>query len=208
MDDLSNPPARSAVSTFFLRLGQRYQILLDKSTPHTKARWVFAFVTVGLFLTRIITAQGWYIVTYALGIYHLNLFIAFLTPKIDPALDLDSDDLDGPELPTRSNEEFRPFIRRLPEFKFWYAITKSTIIALICTFFDVFNVPVFWPILVMYFITLFCITMKRQIRHMIKHRYLPFTHSKPRYENSKLLESQDAVETYNRINKTLICLLK
>lgn len=35
--------------------------------------------------------QGWYIVTYALGIYHLNLFIAFLTPKIDPALDLDGE---------------------------------------------------------------------------------------------------------------------
>lgn len=33
--------------------------------------------------------QGWYIVTYALGIYHLNLFIAFLTPKIDPAMDFD-----------------------------------------------------------------------------------------------------------------------
>ena len=30
--------------------------------------------------------QGWYIVTYALGIYLLNLFIAFLTPKMDPAL--------------------------------------------------------------------------------------------------------------------------
>ena len=30
--------------------------------------------------------QGWYIVTYALGIYHLNLFIAFLSPKIDPAM--------------------------------------------------------------------------------------------------------------------------
>lgn len=75
-----------------------------------------------------------------------------------------ADDPDGPALPTRSNEEFRPFIRRLPEFKFWYAITKSTTIALFCTFFEVFNVPVFWPILVMYFITLFCITMKRQIR--------------------------------------------
>lgn len=34
-----------------------------------------------------LSLQGWYIVTYALGIYHLNLFIAFLTPKIDPALD-------------------------------------------------------------------------------------------------------------------------
>lgn len=50
-------------------------------------------MNLGLFLTRIITAQGWYIVTYALGIYHLNLFIAFLTPKIDPGLDLDSGEL-------------------------------------------------------------------------------------------------------------------
>ena len=33
--------------------------------------------------------QGWYIVTYALGIYHLNLFIAFLSPKIDPALEFE-----------------------------------------------------------------------------------------------------------------------
>lgn len=33
-----------------------------------------------------------------------------------------------------------------------------------CTFFEAFNVPVFWPILVMYFIMLFCITMKRQIK--------------------------------------------
>lgn len=70
----------------------------------------------------------------------------------------------GPELPTRSNQEFRPFIRRLPEFKFWYEITRSIVIGLACTFFEIFNIPVFWPILVMYFITLFCITMKRQIK--------------------------------------------
>ena len=36
--------------------------------------------------------QGWYIVTYALAIYHLNLLLAFLTPKIDPAaMELDDD---------------------------------------------------------------------------------------------------------------------
>lgn len=33
-----------------------------------------------------VALQGWYIVTYALGIYHLNLFIAFLSPKVDPSL--------------------------------------------------------------------------------------------------------------------------
>jgi len=167
------------VGRHFTRISQRYQLILDKLTPHNRIRWISALALIIVFLLRIFFKQGWYIVTYALGIYHLNLFIAFLTPKIDPALDFDADD--GPELPTKANEEFRPFIRRLPEFKFWYAITKSTVIAIICTFFDFFNVPVFWPILVMYFITLFCITMKRQIKHMIKYKYLPFTHNKPRY---------------------------
>lgn len=52
---------------------------------------------------------------------------------------------------------------------------------MVCTFFEAFNVPVFWPILVMYFIVLLYITMKRQIRHMIKYRYIPFTHGKRRY---------------------------
>ena len=28
--------------------------------------------------------SGWYIVTYALGIYILNLIIGFLSPAIDP----------------------------------------------------------------------------------------------------------------------------
>jgi hypothetical protein len=93
------------------------------------------------------------------------------------------EDEDGPELPTNQNEEFRPFIRRLPEFKFWYSASKATLIALCCTFFELFNVPVFWPILVMYFITLFCITMKRQIKHMIRYRYLPFTWGKPKFQS-------------------------
>ncbi|XP_059471191.1 protein RER1 isoform X1 [Neocloeon triangulifer] len=163
------------------RLQQMYQKKLDDVTPYTNARWIFAIILILLFLARVFWLQGWYIVTYALGIYHLNLFIAFLSPKIDPAMS-DYDD-DGPELPTSNNEEFRPFIRRLPEFKFWYSVSKSTLIAMVCTMFDCFNIPVFWPILVMYFITLFCITMKRQIKHMIKYRYLPFTHSKPRYQN-------------------------
>ncbi|XP_011842611.1 PREDICTED: protein RER1 isoform X2 [Mandrillus leucophaeus] len=166
----------SVVYRFFTRLGQIYQSWLDKSTPYTAVRWV---VTLGLsfvYMIRVYLLQGWYIVTYALGIYHLNLFIAFLSPKVDPSLMEDSDD--GPSLPTKQNEEFRPFIRRLPEFKFWHAATKGILVAMVCTFFDAFNVPVFWPILVMYFIMLFCITMKRQIKHMIKYRYIPFTHGK------------------------------
>lgn len=47
------------------------------------------------------------------------MFLAFLTPKFDPSAQEDEENEDGPSLPTRNDEEFRPFIRRLPEFKFW-----------------------------------------------------------------------------------------
>ena len=49
------------------------------------------------------------------------------------------------------------------------------------TFFSVFDIPVFWPILVVYFFALFFVTMKRQIKHMIKHKYVPWSGSKKSY---------------------------
>ena len=69
----------------------------------------------------------------ARSIYLLNLFLAFLTPKFDPALASDMAETDAeegaPGLPSSQSDihdgEFRPFIRRLPEFKFWYAPSLS-----------------------------------------------------------------------------------
>ncbi|XP_071839618.1 protein RER1-like [Apostichopus japonicus] len=172
------------LSRFFTGMSQRYQTYLDRSVPHSPARWVATLLLEFCYLGRVFFLQGWYIVTYALGIYQLNLFIAFLTPKMEPVITEDSED-DGPTLPTKANEEFRPFIRRLPEFKFWYSATKSIVIASFCTFFDIFNVPVFWPILVMYFFILFFLTMRRQIEHMIKYRYLPWSRGKTKYKGKE-----------------------
>ncbi|KAI4189476.1 MAG: hypothetical protein L6R41_001438 [Letrouitia leprolyta] len=123
-------------------------------------------------------------VCYSLGIYLLNLFLAFLQPKIDPSLTQDEglEDGDaGSSLPTKKDEEFRPFIRRLPEFKFWHSATRAIAISFLCTWFSIFNVPVFWPVLVVYFLILFSLTMRRQIQHMIKYRYVPFSFGKARY---------------------------
>lgn len=57
--------------------------------------------------------------------------------------------------------------------------------SLVMTFFTVFDVPVFWPVLVIYFIVIFVIQMKRQIKHMIKHRYVPISWGKKKYDGSK-----------------------
>ncbi|XP_064642838.1 protein RER1-like isoform X2 [Lineus longissimus] len=189
MDDLNAPgdsaPSQPGIlSRAYRRYSELHQHYLDRSTPYVTARWIASAVLLLVYFLRVYILQGWYIVTYALGIYELNLFIAFLTPKIDPSVNEDIDE-DGPSLPTKSNEEFRPFMRRLPEFKFWYSSTKAVVLSMFCTCFEALNVPVFWPILVMYFIILFTITMKRQIRHMIKYRYIPFSHGKTKYKGKE-----------------------
>ncbi|KAG4306042.1 hypothetical protein PORY_000030 [Pneumocystis oryctolagi] len=124
-------------------------------------------------------------VCYALGIYLLNLFLAFLTPKLDLSLEQDLLENENTEvrLPIHQDEEFRPFIRRLPEFKFWYSATRATIIAFVCSWVPFFDIPVFWPILLMYFCILFAFTMRRQIKHMIKYKYVPFDIGKKRFSS-------------------------
>ncbi|KAF5751078.1 protein RER1A-like [Tripterygium wilfordii] len=154
-----------------------YQYYLDKSTPHSVYRWIGTFVVMAIYCLRVYYVQGFYIISYSLGIYILNLLIGFLSPLVDPELESSN----GPMLPTKGSDEFKPFIRRLPEFKFWYSFTKAFCIAFVMTFFSIFDVPVFWPILLCYWIVLFALTMRRQITHMIKYKYVPFNIGKQKY---------------------------
>jgi hypothetical protein len=144
---------------------QQYQTYLDKSTPYVAYRWSATGAVLVLFFLRIVIAQGWYIVAYCLGIYLLNLFLAFLQPKFDPSLSQDDglEDGESSSLPTKQDDEFRPFIRRLPEFKFWHSATRAITISFLCSWFEVFNLPVFWPVLVMYWLILFSLTSKSDL---------------------------------------------
>ncbi|KAJ9540663.1 hypothetical protein OSB04_027169 [Centaurea solstitialis] len=173
---------------------QRYQHLLDKSTPFLLYRWIAFFAIAFIYAIRVFFVQGFYVVSYALGIYILNLLIGFLSPQVDPEF---QDLSDGPTLPSRSSDEFRPFVRRLPEFKFWYSITKAFCIAFVMTFFTIFDVPVFWPILLFYWVILFALTMKKQILHMVKYKYVPFSFGKQRY-NGKRASSTESTSLLPR----------
>ena len=115
-------------------------------------------------------------VAYSLGIYLLNLFLAFISPKFDPSLEQDTEMEDGvpagqaSSLPTKNDQEFKPFVRRLPEFKFWHSATRAVAIAFLCCWSEIFDLPVFWPVLVVYWLILVFLTMRRQIQNMIKYR--------------------------------------
>ncbi|XP_041000018.1 protein RER1B-like [Juglans microcarpa x Juglans regia] len=158
-----------------------FQYYLDRSTPHPLQRWLGTLAVATVYVLRVYSVKGFYVISYGVGIYVLNLLIGFLSPKIDPELQA----LDGASLPTKGSDEFKPFMRRLPEFNFWYSITKAFLVAFVLTFFPVLDVPVFWPILLCYWIVLFLLTMKRQILHMIKYKYVPFDIGKQRYTGKK-----------------------
>merc|ERR1719192_1812076 len=53
----------------------------------------------GIYGVRVYLLQGYYIVTYGLGIFILNLFIGFLSPV--------DDETEGPILPTSERDEFK-----------------------------------------------------------------------------------------------------
>ena len=156
-----------------------YTFYVDRTVVWPRARWGSFAAAVLLYLIRISSIHGFYIVTYALGIYLLNLLIGFLSPSVDPE---EQDGLGGISLPQSESDEFRPFTRKLAEFQFWYWGMRAVVFSTAATFFRVFDLPVFWPILLFYFVFLFFITMKQQILHMVKHKYVPWSAGKKSYK--------------------------
>lgn len=93
------------------QLQQKFQHYLDVLAPQVGLRWGIAAGLLLLYSLRVWLLAGFYIVTYAMGIYLLHLLIGFLSPQDDPD--------DGPLLPMRDSDEPKGFQRRVPEFKFW-----------------------------------------------------------------------------------------
>jgi hypothetical protein len=69
-------------SDVMVQCGRRYRQVLDKTVTYAAVRWVVLFSLLVLFCLRIWLLQGWFIVTYGLGIFLLNLFIGFITPLV------------------------------------------------------------------------------------------------------------------------------
>jgi len=111
-------------------------------------------------------------------------------------------------LPTKATDEFKPFVRRLPEFKFWYSATRAVTIAFLACWTELTNLPVFWPVLVVYWLILVVLTMRRQIQHMLstysffflvyfvlrceenanhstEYRYVPWDYGKQQFKTNK-----------------------
>ncbi|CAL8086807.1 unnamed protein product [Calicophoron daubneyi] len=188
LDEPKEETADSCCSRLLRSLSLIHQSFIDKLAPYKTVRWLIVLCLLTLYVLRVTSIQGFHIISYALAIYLLSLFISFISPKVDPAFAEIFDET--PTLPRTEGEEFRPFIPRLLESKFWLSTVRAILVSLLCTFLPFLDIPVFWPILVLYFIMLFTLMMKRQIKHMIKYRYMPFTYGKPKHTGSNVPKEQ------------------
>ncbi|KAL0438525.1 UNVERIFIED_CONTAM: protein RER1B [Sesamum latifolium] len=169
-----------------------FQYYLDRSAPHIAKRWLGTLAAAAIYVLRVYYVQGFYVISYGLGIYMLNLLIGFVSPKVDPELEV----VDGllcqlkklMNLGALSVACLNSSSGEI-DMAFMYATTKAFCVAFLMTFFSIFDVPVFWPILFFYWVFLFFLTMKRQITHMIKYRYVPFNFGKQQYAGKRSAES-------------------
>ena len=67
---------------FLESISKKWQYILDKSSPLVLYRWIFFLCILSTYVLRVYYVNGWFIVTYGLGIYLLNQFIGFLSPQV------------------------------------------------------------------------------------------------------------------------------
>lgn len=143
--------------------------LLTKLKPYPLYRWLaFAFFSI-LFTVRMFATGKYYAVGYISGFVLLEGFLKFLSPKLDP-------DVYGKDvLPYASEDgDYKPFIRKLPEFLFWKQAMLTALVATIASLIPLFDLPVQGTILLVYFLIVSILSFRQRISHMIRNHYLPF----------------------------------
>ena len=175
-DSSKTPDSEFRITKFFSMMKRNYNAINDKIIKYVKYRWLCVSFLAFLFLVRLIITQGYQALTYCLGLYWLNCFIGFISPQIDP-----EEDREESYLPRKANDDFKPFQRKVKEFQLWESFFYSLFIGVILTFCEGVDIPVYWPLLLVYFLIMFVTSMRHQIMHMIKYNYLPWDVGKVQY---------------------------
>ena len=93
-----------------------FRYYVDKITPHTMYRWIVTLFLVLIYVLRVCYVR-FYFVSLLLVLYTLALLLLFSEPLGSGKPNKEVSD--GPLLPIKESDEFKPFLRRYSEFKCW-----------------------------------------------------------------------------------------
>ena len=151
--------------TIFQKINIYCNLIKDTIIIYDIERWLIAASIVMIYIARVLLTKGYYFLTYCISIYILNEFIGFISPLEDPEeLELNDDDS---FLPQKNNEEFKPFRRKVKEYTFWSKVFFTFLFSIPLTFIKSFDIPVFWPLLLIYFFLIFFLVMKKRMLNII-----------------------------------------
>jgi hypothetical protein len=147
---------------------QWFDALLLRSKPYLLYRWL-AFLALAVpFVLRMFFGRRFYTIGYIAGLYFVNCAVLLISPKLDP------DQYPREALPAAGDGAPRPFVGKLPEFRFWRRSLAAVTIAHIATLFPFLDPPVYGPLLFVYFVLVTLFNFRERINHMIQHKYVPF----------------------------------
>jgi hypothetical protein len=166
------PPLRDRLVIKQTEFEMKFESVILKAKPYVLYRWISFAVLAVIFVLRMILQARFYTAAYVGGLYLLNCLVLFVSPKLDP-------DLYGADvLPTTGDGDYRPFVRRLPEFVFWRRAIQCILIVHASTLFRFLDPPVYGPMLLVYFLIVALLNFRTRIVHMLKHGYVPFDFGK------------------------------
>ncbi|KAF7700708.1 Protein RER1 like protein [Cucumispora dikerogammari] len=158
---------------YLQKLQHKYRSLI----PKIYLRWsIFLFLVFSFLFKVLIITQSHYLVSYTIGVFIIHEFVKFCIPADenipDPFDDFHNSDITL--ILDEDNDDSKPFYRKLSEFHFWQNSTFILCIGILCSFFEVFDIPVYGIVLALYFITVVIITIKNLYFHSKKFKYNPF----------------------------------
>lgn len=159
------------------------QYITDKLVPHVYPRWAIKALLTLLYSVRVVSSMSHAFITYCLGIYLLHSFILFVTPKDENIPDPFENIQEEIYNPKNIDNEFRPYVRKMPEFNFWMVNTLIIGCSFFLVLFDFTDVQVFTPIFVIYFIFILSFTLHKLWDHSTKFRYNWFSSVKASLDN-------------------------
>ena len=150
-------------------------------------RWVLFFGLEAVLIIRMILYRGFYVVGYIEGLTLLNLFFESIYSNTSTNGEGEGIDEDVNEVPLHTIKDIEappsPILDQSNnetelsgDVRLWYAFMITVIISLIAVMIPALDIPVFWPLLLIYFLAIFILTMREPLWIMLTKRYTPMNH--------------------------------
>jgi len=171
--NLSGEHESSFADKILSKLWIQYRNKIDRYIIYKNERWAFSGILLILYLIRVLLNGGFYVISYVLGLYILHALVKFVTPLGLPDIEEEEEEKVGEELPifAQTPGDSKPLIRSVSEFKFWQGITAALLLSNLLISSEAFDLPVYWPFLLGYFIFLVGMTVRKQMKHMERYGY-------------------------------------